>query len=104
LKQNNYFKLAIKVAVAIGDSANKDVLKEFTGSMEAVLETHNAMDLKEIIYQIVSSSMRIDGLIDKWDKSGGDILTELNTVVREIVGDAQTVPNSDQDDWLKQGI
>jgi uncharacterized protein YegL len=49
LKQNNWFKVGVKVAIAIGDEANKDVLKEFTGSMEAVLETHNATMLKKMI-------------------------------------------------------
>ena len=29
LKENNWYKAAIKIAVAIGDDANKDILKEF---------------------------------------------------------------------------
>ena len=32
LKANNWFKSAIKIAIAIGDDADKDVLKDFTGS------------------------------------------------------------------------
>ena len=40
LKQNNWFKKAIKVAVAIGEDANKAVLAEFTGNKEAVLTVH----------------------------------------------------------------
>ena len=49
LKQNNWFKKAIKVAVAIGEDANKEVLKEFTGTSEAVLEAYNVELLKKMI-------------------------------------------------------
>ena len=38
LKQNKWFKRARKAAVAIGDGADKDILKAFTGSSELVLE------------------------------------------------------------------
>ena len=41
LKENNWFKKAIKVAIAIGDDANKDVLKDFTGNIEAVITVHS---------------------------------------------------------------
>ena len=49
LKDNNWFNAAIKIAVAIGDDANKDVLKEFVNNnSEAVLTVHNVADLKKI--------------------------------------------------------
>lgn len=46
LKANNWFKSAIKIAIAIGDDADKDVLKDFTGSSEAVITVHNIDALK----------------------------------------------------------
>lgn len=49
LKENNWFKAAIKVAIAIGDDANQSVLSEFTGNSEAVLTVHNKEQLKKII-------------------------------------------------------
>lgn len=49
LKSNKWFNAAIKVAVAIGDDANKNRLAEFTGSIESVLEVHNAAMLKKMI-------------------------------------------------------
>ena len=49
LKMNNWFKKAIKVAVAIGNDANKRVLQEFTGNPEAVLEVHTPAALKNMI-------------------------------------------------------
>jgi len=49
LKQNKWFNAAIKVAVAIGDDANKKRLAEFTGSTESVLEVHGAAMLRKTI-------------------------------------------------------
>ncbi len=53
LKKNNWFKKAIKVAVAIGDDANTNVLAEFTGNVESVITVHSPEALKKWI-QFVS--------------------------------------------------
>jgi uncharacterized protein YegL len=50
LRQNRWFKRAVKSAVAIGDYVNKDILMEFTGSMEAVLDVHHASSLGKFIF------------------------------------------------------
>ena len=58
IKGNNWFKIAVKVAIAIGDEANKDVLAEFTGNIEAVITVHDIDQLKKIIRVVsVTSSM-----------------------------------------------
>lgn len=49
LKENNWFKNSIKIAIAIGNDSNTDVLKEFTGSQESVILVHNVDALKKII-------------------------------------------------------
>ncbi len=49
LKNNQWFKSAIKVAIAIGDDANQNILAEFTNSKEAVLTVRNKEQLKKII-------------------------------------------------------
>jgi uncharacterized protein YegL len=57
LKSNNWFKSAIKIAVAIGEEANREVLKEFTGNVECVLEANNPSVLKKMIrFASVSAS------------------------------------------------
>lgn len=53
LKQNNWFKKAIKVAVAIGEDANKTVLADFTGNVESVITVRTPEALKKWI-QFVS--------------------------------------------------
>ena len=59
LKDNNWFKAAIKIAIAIGDDADKDVLKQFTGSLEAVITVHNIEALKKMIRIIAITSSQI---------------------------------------------
>jgi len=49
LKENNWFKAAVKVAIAIGDDADKDVLAQFVGSPEGVITAHDAATLKKWI-------------------------------------------------------
>ncbi|MCL1929469.1 MAG: VWA domain-containing protein [Treponema sp.] len=69
LKQNKWFNAAIKVAVAIGDDANKDHLAEFTGSMESILEVHSAAMLRKTIKfvsirasQVASKSVQVSAM------------------------------------------
>ena len=58
IKGNPWFKIAVKVAIAIGEDANNDVLAEFTGNIESVITVHNVDQLKKIIRVVsVTSSM-----------------------------------------------
>ena len=104
LKQNNWFKAGVKVAVAIGDDANKDVLKEFAGSMEAVLETHNAATLKKMIKfvsvrasQVASKSSNAVG--DGEDLGDAQKQQELNTSLQEYKDEIAASPDNDQTEW-----
>jgi len=104
LKKNNWFKAAVKVAVAIGDDANKDVLKEFTGTMEAVLETRSAATLKKMIKfvsvrasQVASKSSNVsDAAADLGDEAKQQ---ELNAHLQELKEDIAAAPDNDQTDW-----
>ena len=88
LKQNNWFKKAIKVAVAIGEDANKDVLTEFTGTSEAVLEAYNVALLKKMIKFV---SIRASQLASK----------SCNVGVSGNSGGASVVGNK-QDDFIDE--
>jgi uncharacterized protein YegL len=101
LKKNNWFKAAVKVAVAIGDDANKDVLKEFTGSMEAVLEVHNAAMLKKMIkFVSVRASQVASKSSNVGDAGNGDAQKqeELNTALQDFSQEAAAAPDSSDDD------
>jgi uncharacterized protein YegL len=100
LKKNNWFKAAIKVAVAIGDDANKDVLKEFTGSMEAVLEVHNAAMLKKMIKFIsVRASQVASKSSNVGDAGNGDDQkqAELNAALQDFADEPDS--SDDDGDW-----
>lgn len=52
LNKNIWYKAAIKTAITVGDNDNEaylDVLQQFTGSSEVVLEAKNNQSLKELI-------------------------------------------------------
>ena len=52
IKANPWFKVAIKVAIAIGNDANTDMLAEFTGNVDAVITVHTVDQLKTIIHNV----------------------------------------------------
>ena len=100
LKQNNWFKAAVKVAIAIGEDADKDVLKQFTGSAESVLEVHNKAMLKKMIKfvsvrasQIASKSSNVGATSDEAKQQ------ELNETLQDFANETANAPDNDQSDW-----
>lgn len=79
LKDNNWFKAAIKIAIAIGDDADKDVLKDFTGSSEAVITVHNIEALKQIIRVVAVTSSQIGSK----SSTAGDT-TKQEQVIKDV--------------------
>ncbi len=58
LEQNAWFRHAIRIAIAIGNDADIEVLKTFTGNAELVFRVHNIDALKTAIrVAVVTSSM-----------------------------------------------
>jgi len=104
LKQNNWFKAAVKVAIAIGDDANKDVLKEFTGTMEAVLESHNAATLKKMIKFVSVRASQVASKSSNVNDTSNDLgdeqkQQELNANLHEFTQEIAAAPDNDQSDW-----
>ena len=58
LQENNWYKVAAKVAIGYGDS-NDDVLREFTKNVETVLHTDSPEDLKKLIRFVTITSSRV---------------------------------------------
>jgi len=52
LQANNWFKRSVKIAFAIGQDADRDVLGQFTGSTEAVIDVNNAQVLKDMLMKV----------------------------------------------------
>jgi uncharacterized protein YegL len=102
LKSNNWFKSALKFAIAIGDDANKDVLEEFTGSKEAILTVHNTDALKKIIRMVsVTSSQIASTSTTSGDKTKQEQMNEkIQEQTAEMDGvDTVDTTNPTDDDW-----
>jgi len=102
LKENKWFKPAVKVAVFIGDDDNgKDVLAKFTGSTETVLTTSNSATLKKMIKFIAVTSSQVAskssnaGAGDKGDEAKQE---ELAAALQELKEEIADSPVNDQDD------
>lgn len=86
LKTNNWFKKAIKVAVAIGEDANRNILAEFTDNVEGVLTVHNPEALKKMIRFVSVTSSQIgskssavgNGGIDEVRSKQDEFLEKVN--------------------------
>ena len=87
LKQNYWFRYAIKLAVAIGDDANKNVLAKFTGNIEAVITVHSPEALKKWIRKV-----------EMPDFDGKDVMIDEIKEIQQSVANLESAPTSD-DDW-----
>lgn len=93
LKANNWFKSAIRIAIAIGDDADKDVLKDFTGSSEAVITVHNIDALKQIIRVVAVTSSQIGS-----KSSTAGETTKQEQVVKDIQDATQNIDGAESSD------
>ena len=93
LQSNNWFKSAIKIAIAIGDDADKDVLKQFTGNSEAVITVHNIDALKQIIRVVAVTSSQIGSK----SSTAGDV-TKQDQVIKDVQDAAKNIDGADTAD------
>ena len=106
LRGNSWFKSAIKIAIAIGDDADKNVLKEFTGSSEAVIVVHNIEALKKMIRIVAVTSSQIGSKsTSATDTTKQEqVIEDINKNISDIDGaetaSAPAIGASDSyDDW-----
>jgi uncharacterized protein YegL len=102
LQQNNWYKYAIKVAVAIGDDANIDVLKEFTRNIEAVITVHTPEALRKMIRFVSVTSSQIGS--KSQPVQNGQVESKQDAMIDQIKDLQQTDPDLSQtstsaDDW-----
>lgn len=111
LKENNWYKAAIKIAVAIGDDTNKDVLKEFANNNgEAVLTVHNINDLKKMIYlvSVTASQVASKGVsigLDAPESRQEEVMQDIKKTIKKdssltkVDVGADVEDNKGSDDW-----
>jgi uncharacterized protein YegL len=78
LKQNSWYRVAGKVALAIGDGADKDVLERFTGTSETVLTVHDTKTLKQLIKVVAVRSSQIASRSSNVGDTGKNITDDPN--------------------------
>ena len=79
LKENKWFKAAIKIAFALGDDADCDVLAKVVGGSEAVIKT-NDLDVFKKLIQIVSvtsSLVSSQSKLSDEETTGGSIVSQV---------------------------
>lgn len=105
LHKNPWFKVSIKVALAIGDEANDSVLMEFTGSKEAVVRVPDGRDAGEelakmIRFIAVTSSQVASNPAESSDKTKQELLEEaLQSAHVDDDWDVGDSPDNDDGDW-----
>lgn len=79
---NKWFKCATKIAIAVGDGANKAVLEKIAGSIEGVIGVDDLETLKQLIRVVsVTASM-----IGSKSKTESDSTSEIMDVVKGNLG------------------
>jgi uncharacterized protein YegL len=95
LKENRWFQNSIRVAVAIGNDADKNILTEFTGNSEAVLIIHTPEALIKVIRFVTVTSSKI-GSDNKPLYGDGQITTKQEAMVQKINDFKDENPEIDQ--------
>lgn len=96
VKKNNWFKHAIKVAIAIGNDADKSVLAEIVGNTEAVIDVHNKDTLKKLIRFVSVTASQVNS-----KSSSVDDTTKNETVIEQVKKfvDTENINDIGDDDW-----
>lgn len=109
LSANNWYKHAIKTAIAIGSDADTEVLSDFTGNKELVFEVNRIEALKKIIRLVAVTSSTIGSHstdaadTTKEQKVVDEIKKELendDTGIQSVAdGDNNDTPVDNYSDW-----
>ena len=109
LRKNNWFKHAIKIAIAIGEDADKNVLAQFTGNSEAVIEVNDKHTLKMLIRKVSvrasefqSHSKQATDVTTTPAEDSANIVNEVkNDIVREQQDSGHSIDVNSDPTWGK---
>lgn len=96
IKKNAWFKHAIKIAIAIGNDADKNVLAQFTGNSESVIEVHNKSALKAIIRFVSVTSSQVNSKSSSVEDASKQ--DKVNKKIKEYV-DTENIEDVDQNEF-----
>jgi uncharacterized protein YegL len=98
LKENNWYKVAVRVAISYGE-ADDNILAEFTGNRETVLHTNSPEDLKKMIrfVSITSSMVASRKVAVNADENAPDDNTAALAEELEAQGGEMTAASADEE-------
>ena len=106
LKKNNWFKHAIKIAIAIGDDADKNVLATFTGTSESVIAVNDKHTLKALIRKVSvrasefqSHSKQTSDIETTPEEDSAKIVQDVNTELSQETGGNGNPIKVDDSGW-----
>ena len=100
LKKNNWFKNAIKIAFAVGDDANRQILAEICGSSEAVITIDDPDKIRQYI-KFVTATVSKTGTTSStsMDQSAQDTVVSQIQSIDDDTPIVVDIPNIDDDQW-----
>ena len=106
LKKNNWFKHAIKIAIAIGEDADKNVLATFTGTPESVIAVNDKHTLKALIRKVSvrasefqSHSKQTSDVETTPEEDSAKIVQDVNTEISQETGGNGNPIKVDDSGW-----
>lgn len=101
LQKNNWYKIAVHVAVGYGE-ANDEILREFTGNEGTVLHSNDPNDLKNTIRFVAVTSSRVASQgsgVSTDDKANPDDNTGATANALKNQGGSLNAPLDPEDDF-----
>lgn len=95
LKENNWFKHATRIALAIGNDADTKVLSAFTGTDEMVFKVHNVEALRTCIKALVVTSTMINSQSSSTSTDGGEVMTKAEQTAEALHEELENVAGID---------
>lgn len=106
IKQNNWFKHAIKIAIDIESGSDRDVLEQFTGNPEAILDAKDTATLKKMIHKVSvrasefqSHSKQSSDVISSPEEDSANIVKAVISDVEEDDSNGVSSYDNDWGDW-----
>ena len=98
LKKNNWFKSATKVAFAVGDGADRDILAEVCGSREAVVAINEPEKIRQYI-KFVTATVSKTGTTSSVGKNAQEVVNDALKTIDDDMPVVVDIPDFDDSQW-----
>ncbi|MCD8207471.1 MAG: VWA domain-containing protein [Bacteroidales bacterium] len=95
LKENKWFNVATKLAIAIGNDAINETLINFTGNSECVMTVHTIDQLKNLIRFVSVTASRVNSKTTSVGTESDDKAKETATAITEAIKNDPTLTGID---------